>query len=397
MIPYYSPNYGFADLIKTLFCSRSEEKLTSYFRELTQKKYILITSSCRSAIYLAYKSIEKTGTVHTSPLTCKVALLPILFTGNKIFFSDIQKNDWTLDPGRLRGTVNKESIAIQAIHLGGFLCDMPVLRQIADENNLVLIEDCAQGFGSSCNTIQAGRLSDVACFTLTKNLYGIGGGILATDKYDYYKRAKTIQESFTRESRLKLINRVLVSLLSTYRSFFLTDRLYRLLISLKQNYVKKKYSDVDGIFEKDLKRPNRFSCKSVASRLKKIERLNQQRKRIAINIIESLTSRGFVFQENDKISSTYAKLFCYNENIDSREFIKAINDAGIEGMHLEHKNKVHYQERFDKDSLLREGSSWDDLSTFMKIHDHVISIPLLERLSANKVRELLEVIAEAKH
>ena len=91
MIPYYSPHFSVADLLKTIFCKNAEDKLCNYFKKLTGKKYVLITSSCRSALYLAYQSIEKKGIVHTSPLTCKVSLLPIIASGNQIYFNDIKR------------------------------------------------------------------------------------------------------------------------------------------------------------------------------------------------------------------------------------------------------------------------------------------------------------------
>ncbi len=372
MIPYYSPHFGVLDLIKTMLCVGAEAKLAEKFMRLTGKKHILFTSSCRSALYLAYKAIGRIGVVHTSPLTCKVALLPILASENKIFFHDVKQNDWTLDPNAVKAGIRKESIAIQAIHFGGFPCDMHALRQIADEYNLVLIEDCAQGYGSSYDGVAAGQMGDISCFTLTKNLFSLGGGVMATDNKEWYLTAKRLQKNFASEGTAKVAYRVFMALVSTYRSKPGFETLYQFV---KRKVKASEAGDDLRLLEKELTKPARIYLMSCWSRWKMIQILVESRKAAAKLLLDEVGLSNELKQSNPLSESSYTKLFVLSRK-DSKDRIRELNEQGIEAMHLEHKHKVYYQERLlsyaDSDCLKY------DLPTYERFHDRIASLPVSE-------------------
>jgi len=395
MIPYYSPNYGLIDLLHTALCSQSDQKLIGHFQNLTGKKHILITSSCRSALFLAYLSLGKKGIVHVSPLTCQVALLPITVAGNSVSFHDIKPSDWTLDPVSVKPGIREDSIAVQAIHLGGFPCDMPALRKIADESGLILIEDCAQGYGSSYQGQPVGTLGDISCFTLTKNVFGLGGGILATDRKEFYDRAKALQEGFARESSLKQAHRVVNAIISTGRGNPLLELAYQRLAKLKSDFKNNERGSSKEILLKELKLPACLHTRSVAGRLTKIARLNQARQKTAGLIVRLVSPLGFQFQANEKSISSYTKLFCVHPGINSEEAIRKLNEAGLEAMHLEHKHKVYYQAKQTiamRDLAVGHGNG---LENYEKLHDHLLSLPLHENLTAEDLNQIRDVLTRA--
>jgi len=100
-IPYASPNLEFSVFLKALFMPRhaAEQAIKAYFRALTGKKHILITNSCRSALYLVYKALGTSAEVITTPLTCRAAIDPIVESGNKPVFADIDPGNLNMDPG----------------------------------------------------------------------------------------------------------------------------------------------------------------------------------------------------------------------------------------------------------------------------------------------------------
>jgi len=373
MIQYYSPHFGVIDLLKTVFFRNSEEKLCDYFRILTGKKYVLITSSCRSALYLAYKAIGKKGIVHTSPLTCKIALLPIIASGNQIYFNDIKEDDWTINPSTIPVTISEKSIAIQAIHFGGFPCDLPSLRKIADKHNLILIEDCAQGFGAFNSGIATGRFGDISCFTLTKNLYGIGGGVFVTNNEEWYIHAKNIQSIFKRETNIKVIYRIIQALLSSFRKYEPVNCIYNILKKVNRN--KHQSYDLYYNFSIFLTKPSKLYISSVCSRLNKIQELVNKRKIIGMSLAQALSNLGVVISYSTSSSSSYTKFFCTTQN-KSKNLIQSLNKAGIEAMHLEHKDKAYYQEKLIYDPLFTNHIIYKDLDVYDKIHDNLISLPL---------------------
>lgn len=391
MIPYYSPHITVYDLFKSLLCRDAEEGLRNYFSALTGKRYILLTSSCRSALYLSYIAIGKTGIVHTSPLTCKVALTPVIASGNTIHFHDVKMDDWTISPESVKDSITANSIAIQAIHLGGFPCDMKSLREIADKDGLVLIEDCAQGFGSKLDGQSVGCLSDIACFTLSKNVFGIGGGILATNNYNWYKTAQNTQHSFPKESIVKVLNRIVSGIIATHRSGYIGNALFRLNRQLHTLLYSKRDS-IDNVLSKELTIAPSLYFKIVACRLNAIIRLGKDRIYSAQQVVNALRSLGFLVQYNDRSESSYVKLFCVGTDTMPPHFIQRLNKAGIEAMHLEHKDRVYFQDRVEDIIEFKDSVITEELPVYHKIHDLLVSIPLLENDS-----RCLQVIKQKIH
>lgn len=385
MIPYYSPHFSGVDLLRTLVYGNPFSKLEDMFRELTGKRYVLVTSSCRAALFLAYKSLRARGLVHVSPLTCQIALLPIAEAGNKIMFHDVEKNDWTIDPAKVEQGISNDSLAIQAIHLGGFPCDLPALRKIANDRGLVLVEDCAQGFGASLAGKSVGHWGDISCFTLTKNVFGLGGGILATNNQEYYTRARELQASWRKESKVKIANRVLNALLSSDRDNILIEKAYQRLNKVKKNYISQTGETSLSALERQLMLPSRTYPASVAAREKKISCLVCQRSSQVLRIRKVLEPLGFVFQSNEQAVPSYPKLFCYHLEVDSRKYIAALNSSGLEAMHLEHKQAVFYQPKM---TLMMDCEISGELPNYELIHDSLVSFPLYEDLHTRDVAKM---------
>lgn len=398
MIPYYSPHFGVWDWLKSL-SSRPPDRLIGLVHGLTGKEYVLITASCRSALYLAYKSLGRSGVVHTSPLTCKVAVLPIIAAGNRVCFHDVKPGDWTLDPVHLEERIGADSVALQAIHLGGFPCDLPSLRKIADARGLYLVEDCAQGFGSLFQNKPVGTWGDVACFTLTKNVFGLGGGVLATNDRGIYARAKSLQGEFAQDSHLKVAARLVNSVLATHRANPAFELAYARLAKARQGYLSRSAQNEDHTIAKELKRPPRTYAGSVDSRLEKILALQSQRAETAAHLIRLLEPLGFEFQKNADSVSSYTKLFCRHQMISSQDTIRRLNEAGVEAMHLEHRHGVHYQPKLVQDTSYSILQPAIQLPEYEVLHDQLVSLPLLEGMPLKnqlKIRDTLGSIIDAR-
>jgi dTDP-4-amino-4,6-dideoxygalactose transaminase len=87
--------------------------------------------------------------------------------------------------------------AIVVTHLYGQMCDMNALSIFASQNNLKVIEDCAQAVGSRYGGIPAGAFGDVSAFSFypTKNLGGIGdSGAVCTKSQSLANRVRKLRE-----------------------------------------------------------------------------------------------------------------------------------------------------------------------------------------------------------
>jgi perosamine synthetase len=81
--------------------------------------------------------------------------------------------------------------AIMAVHLYGHPCEMDDLVKIAKENNLFLIEDCAEAFGSTYKKKHVGTFGDLATFSFygNKTITTGEGGMVVTNDETLYDRA----------------------------------------------------------------------------------------------------------------------------------------------------------------------------------------------------------------
>jgi dTDP-4-amino-4,6-dideoxygalactose transaminase len=97
---------------------------------------------------------------------------------------------FNLDPVDVEQKITPRTKAIMAVHLMGNLARMDELKAIADRHGLLLLEDCAQAFGTSYKGRPVGSIGDVGAFSFNyvKIITGGEGGLIITDNEAYYKR-----------------------------------------------------------------------------------------------------------------------------------------------------------------------------------------------------------------
>lgn len=147
--------------------------------------------SCASgtdALHLALlgAGIEAGDEVITSAFTFIATAEAIRYIGATPVFVDIQPGSFNLDPSLIRDAVTDRTRAILPVHLFGQPADMDEIMGLADELGLLVIEDCAQSFGSRYRGKTTGTLGLVGAFSFfpSKNLgcYGDGGMVTTDDE-----------------------------------------------------------------------------------------------------------------------------------------------------------------------------------------------------------------------
>ena len=108
--------------------------------------------------------------------------------GAKPVFVDVRKDTMNIDPEIIPEALTADTKAIIPVHLFGQICDIEMIRSIAESFELAVIEDAAQSCGAKLNGKHCGTLSNAGCFSFypTKNLGGVGdGGCIVTDDDDF--------------------------------------------------------------------------------------------------------------------------------------------------------------------------------------------------------------------
>ncbi|MCX6826410.1 MAG: DegT/DnrJ/EryC1/StrS family aminotransferase [candidate division Zixibacteria bacterium] len=105
-------------------------------------------------------------------------------------FVDIDIDTYNLDPAQLERAITPKTRAIMPVYLFGQLMDMDPLMRVAQEHNLIVIEDAAQAIGATYKGCRAGSIGHLGCFSFypSKNLGGAGdGGMVVTDSDNYHE------------------------------------------------------------------------------------------------------------------------------------------------------------------------------------------------------------------
>ncbi len=118
---------------------------------------------------------------HTFVASCSA----IVNAGAKPVLVDVEK-DFNIDCSKIEAAITSKTRGIMAVHLSGWMADMPRILEIAKRHNLWIIEDACQSLGSSINGKGAGSWSEAGCWSFYpfKMLggYGDGGGITTNDE-----------------------------------------------------------------------------------------------------------------------------------------------------------------------------------------------------------------------
>lgn len=110
---------------------------------------------------------------------------PAMLLGANPVLVDIDPETYCIDVDSLEQAISPRTKAIVPVHLFGHSADMGPILQIAETNNIRVIEDNAQAIGGKYRDRMTGSIGDIGCISFypTKNLgaYGDGGMILTND------------------------------------------------------------------------------------------------------------------------------------------------------------------------------------------------------------------------
>jgi dTDP-4-amino-4,6-dideoxygalactose transaminase len=150
-------------------------------------KHAISCASGTDALHLGLLAagIKPGDEIITSAFTFIATGEAIRYIGAEPVFVDIQPHSLNIDPARIRAAITDKTRAILPVHLFGLPAEMTEIQALADEFGLLVIEDCAQSFGSKYRGKTTGTMGCVGAYSFfpSKNLgcYGDGGMITTND------------------------------------------------------------------------------------------------------------------------------------------------------------------------------------------------------------------------
>jgi dTDP-4-amino-4,6-dideoxygalactose transaminase len=216
-------------------------------------RHCIGVASGLDALILSLKSFDfKNGSEVIVPSNTYIAtILAVLHAGLKPVLVEPKIRTYNIDPDFIEEKINRNTVAVLAVHLYGKLCEMDPISEIVRKYDLRLIEDCSQSHGAMYRGRKAGSFGHCAAFSFypTKNLgaLGDGGAVLTGDDKiaakiralrNYGSQRKNYNEFIGYNSRLDEIQAGFLSAKLDY-----LDEINRHKRKIAQTYTEKLKGD----------------------------------------------------------------------------------------------------------------------------------------------------------
>lgn len=299
--------------------------------------------------YIELGKLQKGDEVLVPANTYIASILAVLQAGLVPVLVEPDPQTYNIDPDLAIASLTPKTKAILAVHLYGQLCDMNALGRIAQDHNLLLVEDAAQAHGAK-NTegAMAGNLGDAAGFSFYpgKNLGALGDA-----------GAVTTNDTALAE---------MVSVLRNYGSH------------------EKYYNEHIGCNS----RLDELQAAFLSVKLPQVEAENERRKIVANRYLSEI--------DNPKIT-----LPLYNGGLHHAFHLFVIRCDGREDLQRYLAGNgiqtlIHYPVPPHQQKALPD---WNDLSfpVTEKIHREVLSLPMSPVLETDEITQVIKVLNRYGH
>ena len=384
--PLNSDNLRKQDLakaIKVIFSRQiTMSKVTKNFEDVFKKKlnlnYALMVNSGSSANLLALQCLInpyrkrrlKPGDEVLIPAVCwSTSLWPIIQSGLKPVFVDVDKNTFNISLKDLKSKITKKTKAIMFVHVLGNAANMNELLSILKKRKIILIEDTCESLGSKFQNKYLGGFGDFSTFSFYYShqiTSGEGGMISCKSSQDY---------------------EILKALRSHGYSRVLRNR----------KKIEKKYSKIDSRFlfinSGFNFRPTEIQAAIGLSQFKSLDKFTEQRLINRKKIIQALKKDSLwnnqvnFLKENKNVKASWFGLpILFNKkykNMKSK-IIKKLDYLGIDTRPIISGNFAN-QPAVKKYNILKKGISYpnadyiNDLGFFIGLPTKNISSKMIKK------------------
>lgn len=171
------------------------KKFEESFKKYLGVEYAIGVSSGTAALFLAYQQLGlKAGDEVIVPSHTFIATAtPLAYFNAKPIFVDVNPDTYCMNIEELNEKITSKTKCIVPVHIYGHPVDMDPLLDIAENNNIKIIEDCCQAHGAEYKGRKVGTFGDIGIFSFfpSKNMtVGGDGGIIITNKENHGEELK---------------------------------------------------------------------------------------------------------------------------------------------------------------------------------------------------------------
>lgn len=294
--------------------------------------------------YIELGKLKKGDEVLVPANTYIASILSVIHSGLTPVFVEPDSKTFNISSLAIKNAITSKAKAILGVHLYGQLYDVTGLNKIAEDYDLLLIEDAAQAHGAIYNDgKRAGNLGDAAGFSFypSKNLgaLGDGGGVTTNDEE-------------------------------------LASMIYKL-----RNYGTSSKNEHEYIGHNS--RLDEIQALFLDIKLKKLDDDNAIRVQIAKQYLSNISTKKiklpFFTYSNDHVFHQFVVRV-----EDRKEFVDYLKNNHVETL-IHYPIPPHKQKAFSEFVNLK-------LPVTERIHDTVVSIPLNPVLTKVEINTIIELL-----
>lgn len=178
--------------------------------DITKAKYAVAVSNGTAALHLAAMAAEfsQGDEVIVSSITFAASSNCVLYVGATPVFADIRPDTYNIDPASIRRLITPRTKGIVAVDFTGQAVELDEIRQICEENHLILIEDAAHAIGTKYQGQPVGSIADMTCFSFhpVKTVTSGEGGAVTTNDEALYKRLLRLRSHGITRNRDEMVH-----------------------------------------------------------------------------------------------------------------------------------------------------------------------------------------------
>lgn len=177
------------------------KKCAEWFNQKLPTLMTVITPSCTSALEMAMvlADIGPGDEVVLPSFTFTSTANVVALYGAVPVFVDIDPKTLNIDPAALERALTRRTKCIMPVHYAGVGCEMDRIMELAQQHNIWVVEDAAQGMFASYKKKALGAWGHMAAFSFheTKNIVCGEGGCLTINDPRLLERAEVVRDKGT--------------------------------------------------------------------------------------------------------------------------------------------------------------------------------------------------------
>ena len=341
------------------------EKFESDFCKYSKAKYAVAVSNCTAALHLSLMAlgIKENDEVIIPDLTFVADANAVLACNAKPVVADINKENFFLSLANIKKNITKRTKAIIPVHIYGQVCNIDEILDLAKDNNLKVVEDCAHAVGTFHKSKHVGTLGSTGCFSFypTKNITTAEGGMVTTNSKEIAEKVRQL------------------------RSHGMTK-------SLKSRY-SSEYPWVFDIVEPGYNyRLDEIRSALGITQLKRIKKINELRKKASLYYHKNLQNiPGIILPDmvTDRSHSYHLYTIRVTKpfKLSRNQLYKKLKDNGI-------RTTVYWMPIHEY-AAYRKFAKKSSIVNTTKTYDEILALPLFPNISKKHQDAVIKVIKSA--